>query len=382
MSSRRHFLASSAIAVGTGLLPGAKAAEAKTTGGFADAVLAAFRRHRLVAVGEVHGLQEHHDALAMLLHDPRLADSVNDVVVEFGNALYQPLMDRFAAGAAVAGAELAKLWRDTTQSPLGTWDAPVYERFFRTIRAVNQPLSRNRRVRVLLGDPPIDWATITTREQLSGYLLQRATHAASLIEREVLAKGRRALICYGASHVLRTSPMLRGLSERPYVIATLAPLAGDPGGLFARLGGQPGSAPASPPGSPPDAPGSPAHAAGTARPTGYALRTVIPTAGTWLGDFDAGNVLPAPMRGPSGQPINGTCGTPLASLIDAGLYLGQAGDLTMSREDPAIYLDPLYWAELLRRNDIQGGMVNLERYREAQPVPYAPLVLPPPLQCP
>jgi hypothetical protein len=41
-----------------------------------------------------------------------------------------------------------------------------------------------------------------------------------------------------------------------------------------------------------------------------------------------------------------------------------------------------YWAELLRRNTIQGGMVNLERYRQAQPVPYVSLVLPLPLQCP
>ena len=28
----------------------------------------------------------------------------------------------------------------------------------------------------------------------------------------------------------------------------------------------------------------------------------------------------------------------------------------MSRPDPAIYLDPAYWAELQRRNALQGGV--------------------------
>ena len=47
-----------------------------------DAVLAAFRRHRIVAIGEIHGQQEHHDALQTLLLDPRLPAVVNDIVVE------------------------------------------------------------------------------------------------------------------------------------------------------------------------------------------------------------------------------------------------------------------------------------------------------------
>jgi len=69
-----------------------------------DAVLAAFRRHRIVAVGEVHGQQD--DALQTLLLDPRLPAVVNDIVVEFGNALYQPTMDRFVAGPAVEDRDL------------------------------------------------------------------------------------------------------------------------------------------------------------------------------------------------------------------------------------------------------------------------------------
>ena len=38
----------------------------------AGTVLEAFTRHRLVGIGESHGLQNHHDALQMLFTDPRL----------------------------------------------------------------------------------------------------------------------------------------------------------------------------------------------------------------------------------------------------------------------------------------------------------------------
>src|SRR5215831_9292422 len=51
--------------------------------------------HRLVGLGEWHGFQEHHDVLGILFTDPRLPDVVDDIVVEFGDAFYQPRMDKF-----------------------------------------------------------------------------------------------------------------------------------------------------------------------------------------------------------------------------------------------------------------------------------------------
>jgi uncharacterized iron-regulated protein len=101
----------------------------------AGTVLEAFTRHRLVGIGESHDLQDHHDAVQMLLTDPRLPEMVDDIVVEFGNARYQDTMDRFITGQPVADAELRTVWRNTTQSPHQTWDAPVYEQFYRTVTA-------------------------------------------------------------------------------------------------------------------------------------------------------------------------------------------------------------------------------------------------------
>jgi hypothetical protein len=180
----------------------------------ADTVLEAFAAHRLVGLGEAHQLQNHHDALTLLLTDPRLPGVVDDIVVEFGNALYQDTIDRFVSGQPVDNADLRLVWRNTTQSPHQTWDAPVYEQFFRTVRAVNAPLPPRRQIRVLLGDPPLDWSTVTSFHQLRAIAgAQRDAHAASVIEKQVLARGRRALICYGLGHLARGGS-LAGILER------------------------------------------------------------------------------------------------------------------------------------------------------------------------
>jgi hypothetical protein len=192
---------------------------------------------------------------------------------------------------------------------------------------------------------------------------QRDAFAASLIEREVIRKGRRALICYGASHVLHRAagqPPPGGLvslveqrtGQRVYSIIALTPLAGDPGGTFRRL----------------------AH---------YPRGTVIPAASTWLGLVNSADVLsPALAPGPSGQPANINCGISLGSVIDGALYLGQASDLTMSHPDPAIYLDQAYWAELQQRNILQGGVPGLNALRQEQSARFTPQAVPPSLLCP
>lgn len=323
--------------------------------GLADAVLEAFKTHRLVGLGEAHDMQDHHDALTLLLTDPRLPGVVDDVVVEFGNALYQPVIDRFISGQPVANADLRPVWRNTTQSPLETWDEPVYEQFYRTVRAVNAPLPPSKRIRVLLGDPALDWSKITKPGLLAIAGPERDKHAASVVRTQVLDKGHRALICYGAGHLHHGGSLAGALErqtgERMYLIADAAPfLAGDPGGLAAKLARQP-------------------------------RNTVIPTSGTWLGSFDAGLFSPDLQGGPRGRQTNPACGIRLGSVIDAALYLGQPGELTSSWWNPAIFLDPVYWQELQRRNALTGNGVDLESYRQER-LPQFPLqVFPKSVEC-
>jgi hypothetical protein len=86
------------------------------------AILDAFQSHPVVALGEgTHGNEQGHTFRLALIRDPRFASTVNDIVVEFGSARYQDLMDRFVRGEDVPTALLRQVWQNTTQAS-AVWD--------------------------------------------------------------------------------------------------------------------------------------------------------------------------------------------------------------------------------------------------------------------
>jgi hypothetical protein len=361
----RSTAASASASIGSGISatagPGGPGPAASS---LADAVFEAFRTHQLVGIGDSEtagvqaAFQEHHDVLLTLLADPRLPEVVDDIVFEYGNALYQPLIDSFVLGdALVNDADLRLVWRNNCLSPGNTEDAPVVEQIYRRVRAVNWPLPPEKRVRLLAGDPPIDWSTVTTAAQVFAFVGERDTYPASVIEKEVLAKGRRALIHYGSAHLTHAvssvnlplnlvSIVEKQTGVRVYSIADLVPFTGDPGGLGTRL-------------------------------ASYPRATVVPAAGTWLADIDAADVLGAVIEQPGKSPVGVYCGIPFGEVLDAGLWLGQPSVLTQSVPNPAIYLDPVYWAELQRRNAILGNQADLDAYRQQQPPQFQNISAPP-----
>jgi hypothetical protein len=168
-------------------------------------ILKMFETYPIVALGEGgHGNEQSHKFRLALIRDPRFAAMVNDIVVESGSARYQGEMDRFVRGEDVSPDVLAKVWRDTTQ-PDAVWDLPIYEEFFRAVRAVNASLPTDRQLRVLLGDPPVEWENVRTLDDLNKWASQRDKHAAEVIRREVLGKKRRALLIYGDDHLIKKS---------------------------------------------------------------------------------------------------------------------------------------------------------------------------------
>jgi hypothetical protein len=111
-------------------------------------------------------------------------------------------MDRFVAGEDVPYAELRQVWEDTI-SAAPNCDQPMYEEVYRAVRDINRALPRERRIRVVLGDVPIDWTAVKTFEDIAAWDEQRFSHMAAVVQREVLAKGRRALVLYGDMHAQR-----------------------------------------------------------------------------------------------------------------------------------------------------------------------------------
>ena len=166
------------------------------------AIIEAFESHDIIALDEGrHGNEQAHELRLKLIRQPSFARKVNDIVVEFGSALYQDVMDRYVRGEDVPADELRHAWQDTTQ--FAVWDVPIYEDFFRAVRQVNSKLAKDRQLRVLLADPPIDWGAVKTPPDHFKWLRARDTHGAELIQREVLAKKRKALLIFGGRHLQR-----------------------------------------------------------------------------------------------------------------------------------------------------------------------------------
>ena len=131
-----------------------------------ESVLAAFDTANLVGLGERHWAREDSQFRLALVRNAAFALTVNDIVVEFANPLYQAVLDRFVDGQSVAAEELQHVWRDTTQP--GAFDSPVYEEFLTAVRAVNAKLAPLERVRVLAADYPIDWSIVSSPSELEG----------------------------------------------------------------------------------------------------------------------------------------------------------------------------------------------------------------------
>ena len=120
------------------------------------AILDAFRSHRVVSFPGGHtDANEVQALLRALVKDPRFAATVNDIVVEFGSSRYQDLMDRYIRGEDVPQSALQRAWLDAVQGGTAL-DNDNTALFFSAVREANATVPAERRIRVLLGDPPID----------------------------------------------------------------------------------------------------------------------------------------------------------------------------------------------------------------------------------
>jgi hypothetical protein len=166
--------------------------------------------------GEGHGDERGPAFLVTLIHDPRITASPTDVVMEGASGRYQAAMDRYTRGEPVPDAELRPAWDETTQQqipgPVWTGEVPAV---YRAVREVNAALPPERRMRVLLGDPPIEWEHVHTPLEFRRWLEQRDSYPAALVEREIVAKGRRALVYFGGGHLQRKQQLTNYVMDDP-----------------------------------------------------------------------------------------------------------------------------------------------------------------------
>jgi hypothetical protein len=278
-----------------------------------DGVVDALADYPVVALGESHNLAEAGNVYNELARSDLIARAADAFVVEFGNARFQGIADRYTSGRHVRPSRLKMIWQDTTQ--VGAWDAPMYRRFFAAVRAGNAGRKPARQMRVLLGDPPINWSTVSSEEDVRQYLRRREPFMAKVIERQVLAKGERAIVIAGLAHVQRRT----GSSEHPNVTQILDRQASQTVWVIGVHLGFP----------------LPEWEASLSE---WPIPSVVALEGTWIGELPEGDGL-------------------AQEALDGMLYLGAPDSLHLSMPLPSVYRDDSYWRTLRRRWPIGVGGV-------------------------
>lgn len=123
------------------------------------AVLRAFENHDIVMIGEIHSNKQEYDWYRTLLTTPEFADRVDDIVVEAGNSLYQEFVDHYVAGENIPLEQVQKAWRNTVG--LSGPPSPLIEDFYKAVREANLRRPRRHQLRIVCGDPAIDWNLVS-----------------------------------------------------------------------------------------------------------------------------------------------------------------------------------------------------------------------------
>jgi len=286
------------------------------------AIIQAFDTHSLVMFGEVHANKQEYEFLRALVSSPQLADRVDDIVVEYGNSLYQKAVDRYIAGEDVPIEEVQKAWRNTMA--LGAV-SPVYPSLYEAVRQVNRQRPGKHQIRILLGDPYINWDNVKSREDVGPYLAHRDEFYASVVKDEVLAKHRSALLIEGWPHFARPpagpgyiEKELRAAGATTFAIVFGTNAVGGYDDLDKRF----------------DA---------------WKLPALMLLKGTWVGGLPAMPVLSGGTAAAGPNPVT------LQDVADALLYLGPRDTLTAVNMPRADLEGTPYGREIARRFEILLG---------------------------
>lgn len=164
------------------------------------AVLDAFQTHDIVMIGEIHWDKREWQWLDSLVSDSGFDDRVDDIVMEIGNSLYQKSVDQYVAGESVPIEDVQRAWRNTLG--LGP-PSPIYAELYTKVREINMKRRGKHQVRILCGDPYIDWEKVATAGEVGPFLGHRDQWYAQVVKDQVIAKHHRALLIAGTNHFTR-----------------------------------------------------------------------------------------------------------------------------------------------------------------------------------
>jgi hypothetical protein len=284
------------------------------------AVIQAFSNHDIVMFGEIHGNKQEYEWLCKLVQDPQFAAHVDDIVIEFGNSLYQKSVDRYIAGEDIPVEQVQKAQRNLIGA-VGP-PSPVYANFYNAVRYGNVQRHGKHQIRLVLGDPYGDWDKINNAEDLGPYVANRDQWYAQVVKDEVLSKHHHALLIMGAGHFLRRNGpgyverTIRAAGANPYLIVIGTNVIGTYDDLDPRF-------------------------------NSWSVPSITALSGNWVGALPAMPVVTLGFMPPS--PLK------LGEAADALLYVGPRDSLTQLNMAQSQLNGTPYGKELARRVAIQTG---------------------------
>jgi len=340
-----------------------------------DAIIDAYKEHQVVAIGDVHGLVEEREFIISLINTPQFYENVKTIVIETGNAKYQDVADDYVNGENIDINELQKIWRDLTSSGIGPTDKMSNQDLFDSVREINAKLPDDERLRIILGDPAIDWSEIETREDFSPWLMKRDEVYTEAVLENVYKNDMKGLLICGASHFSRSTNSTVGAdNQKPkktildsieelypdsvYLVQIHMGFGKDNEHLEEKL-------------------------------EEISTPSILLIENTWIGELpSSSSSLNSDVKGNAGYG-NASIGSgntekgenekmqkkvmptevqTKEEVMDAYLYLGRASSLTINNPPTEIYSDNEYYNELNRRHTIvQGKSLNRESLLEEKP---------------
>jgi hypothetical protein len=165
-----------------------------------------FNTFKVIGLDEgPHGTLQCHAFIRNLFDDMKFCSTLDYIIVEFVNVDFQSTLDRFINGEEITLEQIQNIWRHTTQSHTPLFESPVYLQLLETVREVNKRLPMNNSIRVLAGDPAMDWSGVKTRTEYIQRLSQRDVWPSELAIQYGIKADKNVLVIFGGMHLLKTS---------------------------------------------------------------------------------------------------------------------------------------------------------------------------------
>ncbi|MDV6253046.1 hypothetical protein [Vibrio sp. EA2] len=183
-----------------------------------DVIMQAFEKHNLVAIGDYHWNDAFVRYATELVSKPEFSEQVNHIVVEFGNAKYQSVLDDYLVGGEVSEEQLNTMLRGSLY--FMAWMPDVYRDFFKAIKQRNEALPEGQKIHVHLAEAPFDWNSMQDVNVWKQAAKNKTDHFYQVASERIKNK-EKALMIFGAFHLVNApADYVKKTQETDWPLAT------------------------------------------------------------------------------------------------------------------------------------------------------------------